>query len=187
MGTLVCRRIGIALFIVFFFSVTGCDEKTTHPPLSAPETAYSYTPSAADATGGPSAPPVSMSGNALTLANLIINYRAQAGLDSGTNLLQPNDILAGVAQWHANDMANNSYVGLVGSDGEDVYNRLTNSGYANKYAGAIADGYSTDPQAVFNEMITNYSSNSVLLFSGQPLTSIGVGYSNGYWMVILGQ
>ena len=136
-----------------------------------------------------------MNGNAMILANLILAYRAQAF----ASLPVANTTLTGVAQWHANDMAANNYVGLVGSDGEDAFNRLVNSGgTASAYTGIVAVGPTTDPNAAFAALQANFSSNAVLLYNATWLspdlccpgnttgwTQIGVGYNNGYWMVIM--
>src|SRR5439155_1191546 len=89
--------------------------------------------------GGPSTSPGTMTGNELTLANLIATHRYALGLPS-------DPINVGVAQWHARDMAENGYVGFIGSDGEDPNRRIVCSGgSANTIVGVIAVGYSTDP------------------------------------------
>jgi uncharacterized protein YkwD len=187
----ILRRVGLVMLAVAFLSGSDCGSSSSTPstttrPLSTPVAAFNYTPKVSN--GGASAPTASMNSNAMTLAELIIDYRLNAGISPALSATSTSSgILTGVAQWHAQDMAAHAYVGLVGSDGEDVFTRLANSGYTNSYSGVIADGYSTDPQVVFDALISNYSSDTILLFNGQSFANIGVGYSDGYWMVILGQ
>ena len=123
-----------------------------------------------------------MNGPASVLANLISDYRARAGLPT----VSANNVLTGVAQVQADDMAASNAVGLVGTDGEDAFQRLANSGYTNATVAVIAAGYSTDPTAVYDAMLTDNSANQALMLHNSTFNSIGVGYSNGYWMVILG-
>src|SRR5207244_544903 len=75
--------------------------------------------------GGPKAGGSSMTPTEFQMVAAIRAYRisiGKSGLFGG-----PNAGVIGVAQWHANDMATNNYVGLVGSDGEDYLQRLANS------------------------------------------------------------
>ena len=85
-------------------------------------------------------------------------------------------------------MATNNYVGLVGSDGEDPFARYVNSGgTTGDFAGAIAVGPAATAQDAFNAMQVNPSADAVLLSNPNIFffwTKIGVGYSNGYWMVM---
>ena len=158
----------LSFLLVFLLSGASCDSGGSSPqpaPPPAPSVAFGDT---GNPNGGPAAAAAGMNSTASTLANLIIDYREQAGL---TPVLMADDTLAGVAQWQANDMAAHSYVGLVGSDGEDVFNRLANSGYANAWAGVIAGGGSSDPQAVFSAMQTDSSADAILLYNGSDTFS----------------
>ena len=179
------RFVLIAFAIFASLEVCGCSPAPAPArPLSAPVSIYTQTPATCGGVGI-GAPPGTMNANALALANLITNYRAQLVIP----LPAANAVDVGVAQWHAQDMATHNYVGLVGSDGEDPFRRMVCSGaLGGKNTGIIAVGYSTNPQAVFDALISDFSANSLIVYSfGAQWSSIGVGYSNGYWMVILGQ
>ena len=176
----VARKLFLVLLGLFLLSGSNCGQNDPHPShLGQPTAAYGTT---GNANGGPGARASSMNGPASVLANLISDYRAHAGLPT----VSANDVLTGVAQVQADDMAASNAVGLVGTDGEDAFQRLANSGYANVTVAVIAAGYSTDPTAVYDAMLTDSSANQALLLGNSAFNSIGVGYSNGYWMVILG-
>lgn len=84
-------------------------------------------------------------------------------------------------------MAAHGYVGEVGSDGEDAIQRMVCSGAVlTKGAEVIAVGYSTDPYAVFEDINSNFAANQAL-YSGTAYTNLSVGYSNGYWMIVISE
>ena len=127
-----------------------------------------------------------MNSTETALAVRIANYRTTiATLGTGPQ----NTIMVGVARFHAADMAQHGYVGLVASDGEDPFRRIVcSSGAAGKLTGIIAVGHSTDPEAVFNAMLADFGALEILSDTSNNLTSsLSVGYSGGYWMVILQQ
>ena len=115
------------------------------------------------------------------LSNYINQWRT---VHFGGTVMSPNAIMVGVAQWHAEDMANNDYVGIIGSDGEDPFVRVTCSGGPkNVGEGVIAIGYSTDPFQVFQAVISDLGCQAVIdpTFS---FTTMSIGYYEGYWMIL---
>ena len=82
-------------------------------------------------------------------------------------------------------MATHNYVGIVASDGEDAVQRIVCSGLVPNAIGIVAIGYSTDPLAVYNAITQDEAAASLLIYSSVHYTSLSVGYSNGYWMVII--
>jgi hypothetical protein len=187
MSAYASRRLGYALLVVFFLSGGECSpRRDTNPepappaptPLQAPIVEWSST-TAAICTGGNGASPGTMSGNELTLANLITLYR-------GNNPLPPDPINVGVAQFQAADMAKHGAVSLVASDGEDALMRITCSGgTASTFTGVIVVGFSTDPQAVMNALQADVNAAFVIADVTDFANTVSVGYSNGYWMIIL--
>jgi uncharacterized protein YkwD len=189
MRTMICRRVAFVLFSVILLSGSDCGSSaptTTTPAVSTPVTTLQTTPPTCgnDGTGVPSG---TMSGNELTLANLINSYRTQVI----NNLpffpaLNPDPTCVGVAQFHAADMAAHGYVGLVASDGEDALTRIvcSNSSLASTQTGVIAVGVSSDPNAVFAALNADLSASQIL-YSTPSFTSLSVGYNSGYWMIIL--
>ena len=150
----------------------------TTPTLSTPVLGFETAPAACG--GGPPATAASMNSNATVLANLINGLRVK----SGQPVLTPSAIDTGVGQWHANDMSAHSYIGLIGSDGEDVFRRITCSGGGGD-AMAIAVGYSTDPNAVFAALQQDSGARDLLVYTNFFFgSSFGIGYSNGYWMIV---
>lgn len=125
-----------------------------------------------------------MSGNELTLASLINSYR-YFGYTLAPSAAPPNATNVGVAQWHAQNMAKGHYVALVASDGEDPFRRIVCSGGApNVATSVIAVGYSTDPQGVFDGLQLDPGASAILA-NRNTKTSVSVGYSDGYWMIII--
>ena len=139
----IARRFFLVLLGLFLLSGSNCGQNDPHPShLGQLTAAYGTT---GNANGGPGAQASSMNGTASVLANMITDYREHAGLPT----VSANDVLTGVAQVQADDMAASNAVGLVGTDGEDAFQRLANSGYTNTNVAVIAAGYSTDPQPLF--------------------------------------
>jgi uncharacterized protein YkwD len=150
--------------------------------IQKPQVEWNVT-SAATCNGGASAPAANMNKSAQILANLIATY--QGDIVTGP----PNTTNVGVAQWHANDMATHGAVSLVGSDGEDALMRITCSGgTASTTTGVIAVGVDTDPQAIMNALLNDINANAMIqafTTTNGATGSIAVGYSDGYWMIIL--
>jgi hypothetical protein len=87
-----------------------------------------------------------------------------------------------VAFYHAEDMNGNSYVNLVASDGENVTQHLACMDGAIRNGGAVVVGQSNNVTDVLNYMTSNNAALSVLSLNR---SHIAVGYSNGYWCVII--
>ncbi len=160
---------------------------TTGPPAQSQATPYTQTtfPPCGGGTGVPrlgnGGYPQSATESALS--NAIINYRISLGLSA---LGVGNGNGEGVAQWHAQDMANNDYVGLVGSDGEDVLQRFACTGGGPSTGGAIAVGQSTSVNAVMAYLQSNPAANGIITSTGPPgPNTVNVGYNNGFWMILL--
>src|SRR5262249_17896287 len=63
--------------------------------------------------------------------------------------LAPNDVLARVAQAHAQDMADNDFFDHTGSDGRSTFQRLRDAGYNYRLAAEnLAAGAATPAEAV---------------------------------------
>src|ERR1700678_1774541 len=106
---IIAHRICLILLALVFLSGGNCSNSDQPAPHSAPSAASS-TATTGNANGGPGAPASTMSGNASILDNLIMDYRQRAGLPP----VSANDILAGVAQAQADDMAASGSAGFVG-------------------------------------------------------------------------
>ena len=164
-----------ALLAFSFVSCTRTPRAPTQPVLSA-QSATSPT-----CGGGPGASKGDMSGNEVTLVNLINNMRNHTGLAN----LPVNRTIVGVAQYHALDMAASHQVSLVARDGEDPFRRIVCSGGAASVAtGVVAVGRGTDPQLVFEAIQADISAFSTL-YSPTYTLSLSVGYNDGYWMIII--
>ncbi len=117
------------------------------------------------------------------MSNAINAYRASLGL---TTLNLGHTFGEHISQWTAADMANNDYVGLVASDGEDVLQRLACSGLTWTSGGIIVVGQSANTNATLNAMIANPGMNAILTLPGPFSTNdVNVGYNNGFWMIML--
>ena len=88
-----------------------------------------------------------------------------------------------VAFFHAEDMNGNSYVNLVSSDGENVNQHLACMGGPIVSGGTVVVGQSGNVADVLNYMVANGPSMNVLSMTNA--SHITVGYSNGYWCVII--
>jgi uncharacterized protein YkwD len=158
-------------------SNSGSSSTPATPPLQTPVVSWN-TETAPTCGSGTGVAPATMSGNALTLANLIATYRFNDALPA-------NPINVGVAQFQAADMAKAGVVSFIGTDGEDAAQRITCSGgAASTSVGIIAVGFSTSPQAVINALMTDPNSSQIILDQNFS-NSISVGYDAGYWMIIL--
>ena len=177
------RRTALALLTITLLSAGECSPRrdtnaVTPPPFSA-QTFINTTPPACN--GGPAAAQAIMNGPAAALAQMINMDRNNTQLGE----LQPDPVMVGVAQFQAEDMAKHGYVGLVASDGEDAFTRIVCSGgAASTSVGIIATGYSTDPGYVFAALNADYGGFSIL-YNSTFATSLSVGYSEGYWMIIM--
>lgn len=180
-----CRCISFAILAVTFLSGSDCGSSstpTTHVThsLGMPISLKATTPPTCG-SGEAGAPAQAMNGTAAFLADLINADRSQTFLGN----LPPNNILTGVAQFHAEDMAKHGSVGLIASDGEDPWTRVVCSGGpASTSVGVIAIGYSTDPQAVLAALNADTNAFGILYGFGFA-TSLSVGYSDGYWMILV--
>ncbi len=136
-------------------------------------------------TGIPSGPHP-MNATETAMGNAINAYRTSLGL---TAIPLASVAGEGVAQWHAADMASNDYVGLVGSDGEDVLHRLVCSGNSASVpgpGGTVAAGQSSDGNATLTALQADPSANAVLTLPGPfTVSTLCVGYNNGFWMIIV--
>jgi|ERR1043165_815751 uncharacterized protein YkwD len=181
------------LLLVFVMSVSleGCvpnNQPKPKPPLSTPMVQKVTIQIGANCPATSPIPPGNMTATEQTLLKLINDFRGGTGL----KFLQPDAAgdIVGVAQWHAKDMAAHNAVAIVGSDGEDAFTHLgCAGGGANAFAGVattvIALGYTTDPKAALNALLTNPAANAAILDPSQVMLFMGVGYSNGYWMIIM--
>ena len=171
----------IAMFAILNYGCTPAPPSV--PPLLVPISATTNT--ASTCGGGPGAPSAAMAGNEVTLANLRNGHRLT--VPGALKALPSDNIMVGVARYHAQDMANYAYLGLVAHDGEDPFRRIVCAGGAGGVqTGVIAAGYSTDPAQAYQAIIAD-SSASQVLYSSTVFISLSVGYSNGYWMVIVSE
>lgn len=82
-------------------------------------------------------------------------------------------------------MASQGYIGLVASDGEDVFRRIVCSGGPTSVqAGVIAVGFSTHPRSIFKAVTADLGASSIL-YGSTAYTSLSVGYDGGYWMIVI--
>ena len=169
---MLAARTIIALLACASLCFTSCNAVPSGAPTKPVIAVQEWSP--ATCGGATGAPPSNMSGPELTLFNLL---QSPTGGSAGP------DTLTGVAKWHAQDMANSHSIGFVGSDGEDVYRRVTCSGTAGgTWIGVIAVGQSSDANAVMTAIKNDFAAYSILTAGW---TFVSVGQSDGYWMIIL--
>ncbi len=149
------------------------------PPLATPVSSTIVTPPTCG--GGPAATPGTMDANEQLLANLINNLRGAAQEPPNP----PSAVNVGVAKFHAAEIAASGNMTFVGNDGEDMFRRIVCSGgLANTSTGIIIVGFSGDPHEVFRAIQDDYGAFGVMYnFAFQ--TNLSVGYSGGYWVIIL--
>ena len=172
----------VALILPLF--VNGCQAQPRARPASPPVSLASWTTPTCG--GGPVAPKGNMTDTESLLASLINGMRGQSGLNPGA----PDPIAVGVAQFHARNMSNSPYVGLVATDGEDPFRRLVCSGGpGNRVTAVIAVGRGSDPNEVFDVLMEDFAARSILVSDngGAGYSVLAVGYSDGYWMIIMQQ
>jgi uncharacterized protein YkwD len=146
------------------------------------------TPTASPAVSAPCAysPNADFINQTLSLIN---SQRAANGLPA----LVVNAQLTAAAQGHAADMACNSFLSHIGSDGSSVKDRVTAAGYSASIA--LEDIYAQppqfggDPAAAVQWWMSDLIHRSALL--NEKVVEIGVGYAyyadsqlDGYWSVI---
>ena len=124
----------------------------------------------------------------LTLA-LINSQRAANGLPA----LTLNAQLSAAAQGHAVDMACNSFLSHIGSDGSSVHVRVNAAGYASSVAleniFAQAPQYGGNPESAVQWWMSDLIHKNTILHN--KVIEIGVGYAyfadsqvDGYWSVV---
>jgi hypothetical protein len=183
--------LALAFFIACSVALGGCHKKGSSS--GSPTTGHGFpshdsaaTWSASVTCGGGSG---SAGGTQTAIENQMIaairQYRAGLGLSALNGAVSASAI--GVAQWFADDMNTHDYVGLVGSDGEDFLHRFACSrgGTSPINGGVIAVGQSDNIADVLAFLEGEPNANAVLTLSGGGNTRLAVGYSNGYWMIII--
>lgn len=121
----------------------------------------------------------------------LINEARQA---NGLNALVLDEQLNAAAAAHSNDMACNSLLTHIGSDGSNWYARVARAGFANSasareniYAGD--PNYGGDPQGAFNWWMNSQIHRDNILMSDVSVAGIGYAYSatsqyGGYYTVV---
>jgi uncharacterized protein YkwD len=196
------RRVCFVLLAILFLTGSQCSSSSgtpTHgpghkhpapPATSAPptqESAETWTSAPTCNGGNPvTAYPSSADQNmASQMVAAIRNWRLSQNL-SGLNG-HANSGAITVAYYHAEDMNGHSYVGLVASDGENVTQHLACTD-PNQImnGGAIMVGQSDSVTNVLNYItMPNTSEYNVLTLSGSNTSRLVVGYSNGYWCILI--
>lgn len=180
------KRFSIVILTLFLcFYAEGCRPKATH---SAPtqDSSMIWT-SKRDCGGGHGLANAyyPMGGKEIDMANAINNYRGSLGL-SVLNFAAGDGV--GVARWHATDMNDHGYVGLVGSDGEDFAQRLActlPAGHTPSHGGVIAVGQSDNVDATLEFLKSDPGANAVLTLTGNGIAWVAVGYDNGYFVIYI--
>ena len=121
---------------------------------------------------------------AAQLATQIRSWRASKSMSQLNG--HPSPTTSVVAYYHVQDMNGNDYVGLVGSDGENITQHLACTD-PNQIinGGAIVVGQSDNVTDVFTAMTSSPAATNVLSLGGSGTTRLVVAYCNGYWCVLI--
>ncbi|KAA3648840.1 MAG: LysM peptidoglycan-binding domain-containing protein [Chloroflexi bacterium] len=143
----------------------------------------SNTPTLTNTPQGPQpTPTVDLSGcsfsNQSSLENEILSLINQARADNGLAALSMHSSLRSSARAHSNDMSCNDFVSHNGSNGTDVYIRMTAHGYYPSWWGEnIYMGFSNTVQSTFNWWMSSTPHRANIL--NPNYIHIGVGHSDG--------
>ena len=149
----------------------------TQTPVPTNTPTLTYTPQGPQPT-----PTVDLSGcsysNQSSLENEILSLINQARADNGLAALSMHSSLRSSARAHSNDMSCNDFVSHNGSNGTDVYIRMTAHGYFPSWWGEnIFMGVSNTAQSTFNWWMNSAPHRANIL--NPNYIHIGVGYSDG--------
>jgi uncharacterized protein YkwD len=137
----------------------------------------------------PLAPAAQLAPPETTVVALVNAERVKAGLKPV--VAEPR--LARIAAAHAADMARNSFVGHVGSDGAGMIERALRAGYGYAYiAENVAGGQKSAETAMASWMSSGGHRRNIL---APEATQMGVGHAieggrapkyGAYWVIVLG-
>lgn len=115
------------------------------------------------------------SDDAAAFAQRVLELTNQARREAGLPPLKQNETLQAVALAHAQDMAENDFVGHVGSDGSTLAQRLRNAGFTGWLMASenVAAGFSTPEDVVAAWLASPGHRNNLL---NPSLREIGVAY-----------